>query len=374
MTNYETRIQRVRESMAARSIGLLIVTPGAAMRYMTGFSEESHERLLALFIADGIDPFFVVPSLNATQTEKNPAGIIDVRAWDDSDGWEEIVRQFHYELDGDASTIAIDDDMPARFTLTFQELFPTSTFFSASGVVSPHRILKDDAEIQLLRTAAKLTDRAIDVGFSACAAGSSEMDVAFAIQKQFALDGLEHSFGTIVAAGPNGALPHHRTSETKLKSGDVVVLDFGAKYQGYCGDITRTIAVDHADDLAIHIYNIVYEAHQRGLESIKRGATAHDVDVAVRQTIVDAGYGEFFLHRTGHGIGIHVHEQPYIVSGATIELMPGHCFSLEPGIYLPGKFGVRLENIVTIADDGSPLVLNAPIAPAIPILKASDLQ
>ena len=196
----------------------------------------------------------------------------------------------------------------------------------------------------------------------------SEIEIASAIGQAIARSGGTDSFAPIVGAGVNGASPHHNTGTTRIKTGDVVILDFGAMAGGYHGDITRTVAVGAASEEAKRVYDIVYRAYSAGVAAVQPGAAAHDVDMAARTVIADAGYGEFFIHRTGHGIGLDDHETPYILSGSDTPLLPGHCFSIEPGIYLPGHFGVRLENIITVQEDGTARVLNEAIPPEIVVL------
>jgi Xaa-Pro aminopeptidase len=354
--------------MLERNIDTLILTPGSAMRYLTGFSEPGFERLLALVVSDDFPAIFIVPAINADQVRDNPAGIADLRVWDDSQGWEPLLAEIRKELDLGIGLVGLDDDMPARFVLRIQELLPTTVLKSAGPIFAALRALKDTDEIACLQRAADITDCRIETAFAQCRPGVSEREVASAIEAGFAADSAERSFETIVAAGANGASPHHHTGKTRIETGDIVVLDFGGRVDGYCGDITRTVAVGRASDEARKVYDIVYQAYQAAVDAVQLEASAHDVDSAARKVITEAGYGEFFLHRTGHGIGLDDHETPYIVAGNQTNLLPGHCFSIEPGIYLPGQFGVRLENIVTVADDGRASVLNRAIPPELPCL------
>ncbi len=366
-TLYEKRLSLVRTAMHENGLDTLIVTPGAAMRYLTGFSEPG-SRFLALIIPDDKPWLFVVPALNAGQAHANPAGILDIRAWDDGTGWEPVLAPLAKELMLDIGIVGIDDDMPARFVLKLQELMPTALFRPAGMALAPLRSRKDALELASLQRAAEATDALIPVAYAACRVGASEIEVSSALKQATARSGNADSFEPIVGAGVNGASPHHNTGTTKIKSGDVVILDFGAMTDGYHGDITRTVAVGEASDEAKRVYEVVYQAYSAGVAAVKSGATAHDVDAATRQVIEDAGYGEFFIHRTGHGIGLDDHETPYIMAANYTPLLPGHCFSVEPGIYLPGKFGVRLENIVTVQEDGTAWVLNEAIPPEIVVL------
>jgi Xaa-Pro aminopeptidase len=368
MSTYAQRLSRARAEMLARSIDTLILTPGSAMRYLSGFSEPGFERLLALIIPEDVPEIFLVPAINADQVGENPAGILDLRVWDDSHGWESLLEEMGEELDLGVGLVGIDDDMPARFVLRIQDLLPTTVLKSAGPIFAALRAVKDAQEIASLQRAADATDAQIETAFAHCRPGAAEREVATAIEAGFASVSADRSFETIVAAGANGASPHHHPGTTQIATGDIVVLDFGARVDGYCGDITRTVAVGKASDEARRVYDVVYSAYQAGVDAVQLGASAHDVDAAARAVIIEAGYGEFFLHRTGHGIGLDDHEEPFIVAGNQTNLLPGHCFSVEPGIYLPGQFGIRLENIVTVADDGRASVLNRAIPPELPVV------
>ncbi|BDI30019.1 dipeptidase [Capsulimonas corticalis] len=368
MNIYEQRLSRVRTEMALQGLDTLILTPGAAMRYLTGFSEEGYERLLALIVPDDQPWLFITPAINAEQVRANPAGVTDVRVWDDAGGWETLLAEVFVDLTLDIGIVGLDESMPARFALKIQGLAPTTLLKLAGSAIEPLRAAKDTLELAAMQHAADVTDSLIPIVYDACKIGATERSVALAIETSLNERGHTTSFGSIIGAGANGALPHHHTGKTRIKSGDVMVLDFGAKVDGYCGDITRVAAIEHASDEAKRVYEIVYAAHQAAVAAVQPGATGHDVDAAARKVIADAGYGDFFLHRTGHGIGLEDHESPYIVEGNRIKLQPGNCCSIEPGIYLPGKFGVRLENIFTVTEDGAARVFNEAIAPEIPIL------
>ena len=367
MNLYEKRLSRVRTAMHENGLDTLILTPGAAMQYLTGFSEHG-SRFLALVVPDDQPWLFVTPALNAGQARQNPAGVTDIRIWDDAQGWETLLVSLSKDLMLDIGIVGLDDDMPARFALKIQELMPTALLKLAGAALAPLRAIKDALELAALQRAGEATDALIPIAYEACQVGASEMEISLAIGQSIARNGFQDSFAPIIGAGPNGASPHHNTGRTKVKRGDVVILDFGAMADGYHGDITRTVAVGEVSDEARHVYDVVYRAYQAGVAAVVPGATAHDVDAAARQVIAEAGYGEFFIHRTGHGIGLDDHEAPYMLSGNYTKLLPGHCFSVEPGIYLPGKFGVRLENILTVKDDGTAHVFNEAISPVLPVL------
>jgi Xaa-Pro aminopeptidase len=352
MDIYKKRLQSVHQSMITWGLDTLILTPGAAMRYLTGFSEEGFERLLALIVPDDRDCIFITPALNSEQVRQNPAGVKDVRVWDDGLGWDKTLRDLAAHLDLNIGIIGVDEGMTARFLLKIQEMLPTTLFKTAGTIFNDCRIQKDSGELASLQHAAEISDRAAIAAYAASRAGTSEMEIALAIDNAIALEGAGTSFHSIVASGPNSALPHHSPSARRCREGDVVILDFGARFDGYCGDITRAVAIGPASDEARKVYDTVFRAHQAARQSVRPGVSAHAVDAAARNVIAEAGYGEFFIHRTGHGIGLDDHEEPNIVAGSFQKLLPGMCFSIEPGIYLPGKFGIRLENIYTVTNDG----------------------
>ena len=371
MDIYSKRLQAVHQAMITWGLDTLILTPGAAMRYLTGFSEEGFERLLCLVVPDDRNCVFISPTLNAEQTLKNPAGISDIRVWDDGQGWESTIKELSSQLDLDIGIVGVDEGMSARFLLRIQELLPTTLFKSTERVFSDCRIHKDGGELASMQHAAEISDRATAAGVNECMVGRTEKAIALAINNAIALEGASTSFETIVSSGSNSALPHHTPGSRRLRNGDIVNLDFGARYDGYCGDITRVISIGKPSDEAKNIYDIVYSAHQAARAAAKPGVSAQSVDAAARAVITEAGYGEFFIHRTGHGIGLDDHEQPNIVSGNNQQLLPGMCFSIEPGIYLPGKFGIRLENIYTITKDGC-RSFNQEISPSLNFIEAME--
>jgi Xaa-Pro aminopeptidase len=368
MNTYQQRLNRLRTVLRDQGIDSLILTPGAGMRYIAGFSTEGHERLICLIVPKNGDCVFITPALNADQVRTNPAGFADVRAWNDEEGWAPTVRKAASDLGLNGQVIAVDPLMHARFLLGFEEIVSNAKFRSAGDLLGDARIAKDAEEIAAMKRAAQITDEIIPVAFAACVPGVSELDVQLAMEGAIYGRGAELSFNPIIGTGSNSALPHHHTGSRKLSTGDVVVLDFGAALDGYHGDITRTVAIGQASDEAKRVYEVVYAAHMAALNAAREGVTCESVDSAARGVIEEAGYGQYFIHRTGHGIGLEVHEYPNMVAGNKQILKPGMCFSIEPGIYLTDKFGVRLENIVTIAEGGRAVPLNTTISPTLPVL------
>ncbi len=221
------------------------------------------------------------------------------------------------------------------------------------------RAIKDSRELELLAAAASAVDACAEEIYSARFAGRSEREVGAVLASLLREHGHSRVDFTVVGSGPNGANPHHELSERMIEVGDMVVLDFGGVRDGYGSDITRTVHVGEPTADEREVYEVVRLAQQAGFDAVRPGAACEDVDRAARRVITDAGYGERFIHRTGHGIGLTVHEPPYMIEGETRPLAPGMCFSVEPGIYLAGRFGVRIEDIVTVTEAGGRRLNNA---------------
>ncbi len=252
---------------------------------------------------------------------------------------------------GVRATVAVDDTMPASQLLLLQTLMPDVRFVAGSPIAARMMRFKQQGELDSLFRTGGIADKAYEGVVGSIQSGQSEEAVAMKLSDLMAGLGGRPSFG-IVAAGANGAEPHHHTDATKIQPGDVLIMDFGCTVDGYFSDITRTVAVGSAPAKAFDVYRVVHAAHMAARTAIKPGVTAGSIDAAARGVIEAAGYGEFFTHRTGHGLGLKIHEEPYIMPGSEVVLEVGDCFSIEPGIYLPGEFGVRIENIVTVTETG----------------------
>jgi Xaa-Pro aminopeptidase len=243
--------------------------------------------------------------------------------------------------------------MWAAHLLPLQEALEDARFVSASGVLGPMRSVKDDQELGLLRRAARAADESFRRIVQTRLEGKTERDVADQLGELLVQMGHEKAAFTIVGGGPNAASPHHEPGGRTIQGGDAVVMDFGGRVGGYCSDITRTVVIRQPPREFDHVYEVVMEAQDRAFRAVKPGVPAEEIDRAAREVIEQAGFGDLFVHRTGHGIGLEVHEDPYLVAGNREPLRPGMCFSIEPGIYLPGRFGVRIEDIVTVTEEGA---------------------
>ncbi len=328
---------------------LLALTPGPNMTYMTGFTEEPGERLLTALLPLEGEPVFIVPELYEEQVASS-TWVADRRVWKDSEGPMKTLRDAIGGLEG-VGRVALDTKMWARFVLMFREVLHASAFVDASLIMDELRVVKGTEEIETMRGGFRATDKAMEMVVNALKEGMTEKEVAATIQSSLMSCGADAlSFMPIASSGPNGSKPHYRYGDRRLRRGDSIVLDFGGMFSGYYTDITRTVFLGQVDGEQERVYSLVHEANEVGVETAKAGTAAEVVDQKARQVIALGGYGERFIHRTGHGIGLEVHEEPYIVAGNRRSLQEGMTFSVEPGIYLPGKFGVRIENIVQIAD------------------------
>jgi D-alanyl-D-alanine dipeptidase len=361
---YAERLRRAAAAMDAGDVDVLLLCPGADLLYFTGF-EHGHagERLLALVLRRDGSSHWVVPAMNVPQVEAAALPGQEIRAWTDAEWFQPALRE---ALAGRRS-VAFDDEARSGFLLDVMAAAPAARLARASAVTRSLRIRKDPAELEALRAAALTVDQTIPDAVALCRAGRRESDVDADLRAALLRRSPESTVAfTIIASGPNSALPHHETGGRVLRDGDVVVVDYGTRRHGYLSDITVTCSVGRPSDPEVEkVYAVVREAQRRAADAVRPGATCGDVDRAAREVIERAGYGPFFLHRTGHGLGVQGHEPPFIVPGSTERLEEGMVFSIEPGIYLPGRFGVRLEIIVAVTRDAVESV-NAPSADRLP--------
>ncbi len=347
------RVAKAQRLLAEQDYDLLVLSPSTNMLYLSGFYDEPSERLLFFILPREGSPVFLAPELYERQIrEESP--LVDVCVWKDSDDPAESLSRTVAELAPEASRVLVDDSMWAVFLLILKQVISGAEFSLASRIMKPLRMRKTPEEIRCLEEAGAIADRAFEEVIGLEIVGMTELALAAALEQAMMKRGADKiAFEAIVASGPNSSLPHHRASKRKIEQGDVVVLDYGCKIQGYCSDITRTIVCREATKEIQRVHEIVDRAQEKAVQSIKPGVTAQTVDRTAREEIETAGYGERFIHRTGHGIGLEVHEEPYITSSNHLELEEGMAFSVEPGIYLPGRFGIRIEDIVVVGQDGA---------------------
>jgi len=356
------RIARVRERMASLGVDVLLLSHGADLPWLTGYRAMPLERLTLLVLPLAGDPVLVVPGLEAPRVP-DPAGRFGLRPWSDAEDPVDLVVDLLGR--GPAHRLAVSDRAWATTVLSLQRRLPGAEWVEASRVTSPIRAVKDDDELAALRAAGAAADRVAAVLQSGGIpmVGRTEAEVSAQLGALLIAEGHRAVNFAIVGSGPNAASPHHEPGERVIGRDETVVCDFGGTLSlddgpGYCSDITRTVVTGPPSDEVAACYAVLQEAQGAAVAAARAGVTAASVDRVARDVIEHAGYGALFVHRTGHGIGIEEHEDPYLVVGNDEVLVPGHAFSVEPGIYVPGRFGMRLEDIVVIGAGGAPEPLN----------------
>lgn len=319
------------------------------MGYLADQWESGGSRVLVLLCHRDGRLAMIVPSLSENQARHT--GIEDIRAYDDGEDAGTVFENLANEWNLKTGVFAVDDELPAFALLKMQKALPAGLFKSGGELLASIRKRKEPQEIENMRTAGRIADKALHDSLPNICVGMNERQVAQLIVNSMSEQGGEPEF-CIVARGPNGAEPHHVTSNDNLKAGDIVVIDWGCLINHYHSDITRCICLGKATEEVQKVYQVVWQAHMAARSAIKPGVPCQEIDRAARKVITDAGYGEYFVHRTGHGIGLQGHEPPHMVEGSETLLEEGQCFSVEPGIYLPGKFGIRIENLVTVTSNG----------------------
>jgi Xaa-Pro aminopeptidase len=354
------RLDRASAAADKAGVDALFMAPGSDLRYLLGAGGGSFERLTCLVVPAGGAPVLVVPKLEAPGYDAVPTGElgVEVATWVDGEDPFALVAS----LVPSARRVAVGDMMVALHVLGLRGALPDAEQVLAGPIVRELRMRKDAEEVDALRKAGAAIDRVharmaefLQVGRTEAAVGA---DIAAAIVEE----GHTVADFVIVASGPNGASPHHSLSDRVVEAGDVVVIDIGGPIaEGYCSDSTRTYVMGEPPDTdVLATYAVLQAAQQAAVDAVQPGVAAQDVDAAARQVIADAGFGEYFIHRTGHGIGLDVHEHPYIVGGNDLPLEPGMAFSVEPGIYQPGRWGARIEDIVVVTESGVERLNNRP--------------
>ncbi|WP_410622152.1 M24 family metallopeptidase [Amycolatopsis sp. cmx-8-4] len=354
------RLDRARTAAAAADTDALLIAPGSDLRYLIGQAGGSFERLTTLVVpADGT-PALVVPKLEAPGYADVPTDELGVEllTWVDGDDPYKLVA----DRLGKAGRVAVSDFTPALHVLALRAALGEAEQTLAGPVVRELRMRKDAAEIASLRDAGAAIDRVHARVHEWLRAGRTEAEVGADITAAIVEEGHVRADFVIVGSGPNGASPHHDVSDRVIDKGDVVVVDIGGPLPaGYNSDSTRTYSVGAPRDADVaETYAVLQRAQAASVAAVKPGVTAEAVDAAARDVITEAGFGEYFIHRTGHGIGLDVHEEPYIIAGNTLPLEPGMAFSVEPGIYQAGRWGARIEDIVIVTADGVESVNNQP--------------
>ncbi|MFF4972192.1 M24 family metallopeptidase [Streptomyces sp. NPDC001083] len=345
--DYEARMRRAAEAATEAGLAGLLVAPGPDLVWLTGYRPVETERLTLLVLRAGQDPVLVVPTLEAPDAAA-AAPTLALRDWTDGKDPYEATASL---VDADGR-FGVSDNGWALHLLGLQKRLPDSRYVALTEALPMLRAVKDAAELERLAAAGEAADATYEEIRKVPFGGRRESDVAADIADLLRQFGHSQVDFTIVASGPNGANPHHEASGRVIERGDMVVLDFGGLKHGYGSDTSRTVHVGEPDAEEREVHDVVRAAQEAGVAAVRPGAACQDVDRAARAVVAEAGYGDRFIHRTGHGIGVTTHEPPYMIEGEEQPLVPGMCFSVEPGIYLPGRFGVRIEDIVTVTEEG----------------------
>ncbi|WP_423407647.1 M24 family metallopeptidase [Heyndrickxia sp. MSNUG] len=347
--------------MKESSIDVTFISSPDNVFYLSGFLSDPHERLLAIAVFQDAEPFMICPAMDK-ENAKNAGWNLEIIGYSDTDDSMELAYNAIKKRVPSIKRTAIEkEQLNVERYEKMNSLFSGSAFVSAEEKLRLMRMVKTEDELQKLRKACELADFAIETGVSEISEGKTELDVLAAIEYELKKKGVtQMSFSTMVLTGKNAAAPHGTPGLTKMSKGDLVLFDLGVVMDGYCSDITRTVAFGEITKQQEEIYNTVLKAQLKALDTARVGVTCSDVDLAARNVIEAAGYGEYFPHRLGHGLGVSVHEYPSLTSTNSLLLEKGMVFTAEPGIYVPGVAGVRIEDDVVITEDGIEILTKYP--------------
>ena len=343
------RIQRLQQELKQTGVDIALFGPSADLVYLTGYDAHLSERLNLLVVPAEGKPALVVPTLEAPLVG-DAERLMSIHAWADHEDPAALAAEVIGDVSG--KNIAVGNQFWSAFLLRLQSKLGTASWVEAAPIMRPLRMIKDQVEIDALAEVSRLTDESWEEFIEGPAiSGLTETQAMKRLADLTEKRGVENVWG-ICASGPNAASPHHHTGDRVIAEGDSVIFDWGGKLNGYNSDVTRTVHIGPPTEEFKKVYQIVLEANQATLDAVKPGVPLQELDRAARKVITDGGYGEAFLHRVGHGLGLEVHEEPYLVEGNTLPLEAGMTFSDEPGIYLKGNLGVRIEDTVVCTEDG----------------------
>ncbi len=350
---FAERLERARQAMRAQGVDVALLSLGLDMPYLTGYNAMPLERLTMLVLPANGDAVMVIPRLEAPRVKPMP-NVFSLRPWNETDDPVAITAELVRSVAPSSRVIAVGDQMWARFLVDLMPLLPGTQYRRSVDVIGSLRMRKDSAEIEALRAAGSAVDKiAGDLQAGRIAlVGRTEAQVSADLSARIIAQGHDVVNFAIVAAGENAASPHHHPGSRVIQPNEIVLCDFGGTMNGYCSDITRCVYTGEPSSEVAEAYAVLFEAEAAAVRAATVGTPCEEVDAVARRVITAAGFGEYFIHRTGHGIGLDAHEDPYIVSGNSLALEAGHAFSIEPGIYMPGRWGMRLEDIVVATIDG----------------------
>jgi Xaa-Pro dipeptidase len=352
----DQRLNRLRELLKTTGLDAIAINPGPTLIYLTGMNFHLMERPVVLLVRPDADAVIVLPELETIKVENCALPLRSFTYDDNPANWAAAFRKAIESIGLNGQLVGVEANRLRFLELQFlKDAAPEARFVSAGSALEDLRLYKDQAEIAAMRQAARIAQDALSATLPFIHVNTTEREIAAELMLQLLRAGSdpEFAFTPIVSSGPNGANPHASPSDRKLQAGDLLVIDWGATYRGYVSDITRTFAIGPVDEEYRHIHDIVVQANAAGRRTARPGIPSGEVDRAARNVIEQAGYGKYFTHRTGHGLGMEGHEHPYIYAENERPLEAGMAFTVEPGIYLPGRNGVRIEDDVVITENGA---------------------
>lgn len=353
------KIRQLQNFLTKNQWNLGLITNPHHVFYFSGYSSDPHERIIAIIVFNQLEPFMFCPQMEVNDVKASGWNYDVIGYFDTDNPWEKLKEEIVSR--SIVSSIAIEK---SHITLEryeiLQALFPDTTFRRLDDQITNMRVIKDELELKKLKKAAQLADLAIEVGIKEIAIGKTELDIVSAIEKVMKEHGCKMSFETTVLSGPKTASPHGKSGLRKIQKGDFVLLDLGVIYEGYCSDITRTVAVGEVSDEMQKIYSVVKKSNETSIQAIRPGIRCKELDEISREVIRKAGFGKYYTHRLGHGLGISVHEFPSITGTNELELSSGMVFTVEPGIYIEGIGGVRIEDDVALTEHGVEILTKYP--------------
>jgi Xaa-Pro aminopeptidase len=347
-TPYADRLRRAQAEMAQQNIDLFVVGASADLRYLIGYEGHESERMSVLVLPRDGAPHYVVPGLEAPLLDEQ-RDLLQIVSWEETK--DPAAKVAAVAGAAGLGTIAAGDELWSVFTLRLQRAMPRARWTEGGQLLRPLRMIKDEREIELLAEAARRTDESWEEFLTLSITGLTEWDVRDRLMGLLAERGLQPVFCN-VGSGSNGASPHQTASDRVIGPSDAVVCDWGGTLEGYNSDVTRTAHVGEPSPEFVRAYEAVLAANQAAFEAVRPGVPCQEIDRAARRLLTDAGYGDAFIHRTGHGLGLSLHEEPYLVEGNALPLAEGMVFSDEPGVYFPGQFGIRIEDTVVCTAEG----------------------
>ena len=350
---FQLRIEKTQKLLRDRSIQALFCTLGTNFQYLLNAKSNSFERLVLAIINSSGTPRLICPAFELQNyIENTPLSRDDISIWEEIEDPFLLVKKICVNFGIQDTNIAISPQTPYTVFSKIKSILPGATFVDALPIMETARIVKTDQEIEFMRKASHFSARGIETALDQLAVGITEKEASALVEKEMSSLSGEPSLFALVQFGANSSNPHGSPSNKKLKRNDVVLIDAGTSFNGYVGDITNTTVFGHSNEKFLEVYEIVEEANNRARDAGGVGILPSQVDAAPRDYIVEKGYGQYFTHRTGHGIGLDVHEAPYIIETNLLPLGLNNTFTIEPGIYLPEKFGVRIEDDVVVKTNG----------------------